>query len=683
MATGNIAQIIPGGFNPSDYPAQVFSFPTDPKENIRKKAADLGIILPSLLIVDGRIHRFATSEKRGDDAGWYVFHQHDNFIAGTIGDHRGAEFSHNIHSAMKDLSAREKRELAKAIEAGRLAQEEERKKKIADGVEFFGQQWPILGPANVDHGYIKAKGMKDAYGLKIDGSGRLVIPRLNDKGEIQNVQRIAAAPSATGRWEKKNDRFPVAGTYYVIGSTANAEKVYVAEGIATAATIYEETGAPCYVSFSCNNMPAVAKIAQAQNKGKRLIIAADKGEAGEKWGKKAATETGADLIVSPGNAGADFNDYRAAGGDVAEVLGKGAKSRFEDYLITADQLKAKFKSTLSQGWTIKNILPESAGLSVIYGDPGSYKSFITLDMTLSMACCLDWHGHKVKGKNILYMAGEGQEGLLKRIEVWRMKRKQEEIKNFTLLPLSCLLDDEEDAMEFLFLLRRMETPDIIVVDTLSRSMSGEENSKVDMGKVVKMLDRIREELGCSAIVVHHSGKEKDKGLRGSNSLEAATHVIFKTEKNDEDMSVVLKCERQKDDAIPGDLAFDMEVIDTGEVNADGDSVNSLVPVLKEKTKAKPLVKGEDIKNLVDAFASLSKVDTWDSRPYITRAAWARYLHQVGVYKTEASARQAVKEKAKSGIAPALIKGGIIASAREGYRVINDDVCSQIMAICSK
>ena len=48
-------------------------------------------ITPPEIIPDGKLHRFATNGKRGDDGGWYVLHE-DDIPAGAFGDWRTDPF---------------------------------------------------------------------------------------------------------------------------------------------------------------------------------------------------------------------------------------------------------------------------------------------------------------------------------------------------------------------------------------------------------------------------------------------------------------------------------------------------------------------------------------------------------------------------------------------------------------
>ena len=57
---------------------------SDPIELFRAAIAAAGLTPPVEIIADGKIHRFSTNGKRGDDSGWYMLHT-DGIAAGAFG----------------------------------------------------------------------------------------------------------------------------------------------------------------------------------------------------------------------------------------------------------------------------------------------------------------------------------------------------------------------------------------------------------------------------------------------------------------------------------------------------------------------------------------------------------------------------------------------------------------------
>jgi hypothetical protein len=64
----------------------------------------------------------------------------------------------------------------------------------------------------------------------------------------------------------------------------------------------------------------------------------------------------------------------------------------------------------------------------------------------------------------------------------------------------------------------------VIVDTLARSMIGDENGPKDMGAFVAACSSIRDRLATHVLIVHHSGKDLLRGARGHSCLRAATDV---------------------------------------------------------------------------------------------------------------------------------------------------------------
>jgi len=127
---------------------------------------------------------------------------------------------------------------------------------------------------------------------------------------------------------------------------------------------------------------------------------------------------------------------------------------------------------------------------------------------------------------------------------------------------------------------------VIVLDTLARSMIGDENSTVDMGKVVIAAGILIEATGAQVIIIHHTGKDESKGARGAIALTGATDTMLKVVRLKEEKSFILICERQKDFDKFDPIGFRFEVVDTGYLTKDGDEVTSLVPELDDEVTRK-------------------------------------------------------------------------------------------------
>lgn len=163
-------------------------------------------------------------------------------------------------------------------EARRQAAEQERQ-QTQQRVKGTAQKiWNSSRPASLSHPYLAAKGITNPDAIaglrqnEYKDNDNLIIPVLYEN-EIVNLQSIN---------QDGGKRFlaggQVQGAYAFIGKADDVEKVGVvmAEGYATAASIYEATGKPVIIAFDAGNMVAVAeRLAQKLPQNVPVVVAVD------------------------------------------------------------------------------------------------------------------------------------------------------------------------------------------------------------------------------------------------------------------------------------------------------------------------------------------------------------------------------------------------------------------------
>jgi len=85
--------------------------------------------------------------------------------------------------------------------------------------------------------------------------------------------------------------------------------VLIAEGFATAESLFEATGNQTFIAFDAGNLANVAKIVRLKNTNAEIIIMGDNDESGvgQDAAKRAALECGGKYLV-PATVGHDWND---------------------------------------------------------------------------------------------------------------------------------------------------------------------------------------------------------------------------------------------------------------------------------------------------------------------------------------------------------------------------------------
>lgn len=193
--------------------------------------------------------------------------------------------------------------------------------------------------------------------------------------------------------------------------------------------------------------------------------------------------------------------------------------------------------------------------AAIYGAPASYKSFLALDWSLSVAHGIDWNGRPTRQGAVVYLAMEGQAGIAVRAEAWhRDKQLTDENVPFYAVttPIGMAMDNAPDVLALQVAIEDTlggVQPSLIVVDTVARSFAGsgaDENSSTDFGYFIRSCDILREHFDCTVMAVHHSGKDVDKGLRGSSAFLASLDTSIAVKRNVGTEYVEVVVQKQKD-----------------------------------------------------------------------------------------------------------------------------------------
>jgi putative DNA primase/helicase len=282
-------------------------------EQFRAAIHNAGLHPPAVIEPDGKLHRFASNGRRGDDAGWYVFHD-DRIPAGAFGDWRGGLSETWRADIGRKLSPQEDAAHRARVDAMRREREVEEAKRESEARAKAAAIWQAAGTAPEDHPYLVKKGIK-AHGLRVH-DGALVIP-MCDCAELHSLQFIG--PDGDKRFLTGGH---LSGCYFPIGKPDGA--LCIAEGYATGASIHEATGCAVAVAFNTGNLVQVARSLRARFPDMRLILCADDdantpGNPGLTKAREAAQAV-AGLLAVPDfgsnrpEGASDFNDlHRHAG----------------------------------------------------------------------------------------------------------------------------------------------------------------------------------------------------------------------------------------------------------------------------------------------------------------------------------------------------------------------------------
>ena len=219
-------------------------------------------------------------------------------------------------------------------------------------------------------------------------------------------------------------------------------------------------------------------------------------------------------------------------------------------------------------WVVKGLFPKT-GIAAVYGPSSSGKSFLCFDLGVAIAGGTEWFGRRTTASSVVYVMLEGEAGLRNRLVAGEQSNQKEIPKSFRAIIQAFNLNNPQDVEDLAATLPR---EGVVIIDTFNRATTGlEENSGKDMGMALAGMKRLQEVTGGLVIVVHHTGKNTEKGLRGHSSLHAALdgaiEVIRSTNGRD------WKAAKVKDGADGLTEPFGLRIVHLG-TDDDGDPISS-------------------------------------------------------------------------------------------------------------
>ncbi|HJV75181.1 MAG TPA: AAA family ATPase [Noviherbaspirillum sp.] len=469
--------------------------------------------------------------------------------------------------------------------------------------------WGRCEPAPADHPYIARKGGLSA-GLRIypheapplvirgqNVAGFLVVPCHELEGSLQTLQFIPG----------KGDKLNLPGASFGNGCFVVGEivdRVYIAEGIGQAWACHAATGAAAAVCFGAGRMEKVTAAIRANHPAARLVLVPDRGK--EPQAAEIARAINGEWCELPAEMpqNADVNDYALKfGADALASLLACTKEppkpepRFK--LLGSAELHA----LPPLQWRIRGVLP-AAGVAALYGPSASGKSFLGFDMAAAVAGGCRWFDCRVEAAPVVYAALEGEAGFRLRVAAWEAHqgRKLPDSLRMVLQPFK--LTEAQDVQDLAAVVRAGA---VVFVDTLNRAApTADENSSRDMGEILEAAKQLQAMTGGLVVLVHHTGKDSAKGLRGHSSLFAAMDAAIEVSRDGDrrEWRVAKSKDGQDGDAHP----FRLQIEPLG-VDEHGDPITSCVVVpdtATDEVKRVRLPTGGNQKLVAEALRPLFK-----------------------------------------------------------------------------
>ena len=507
----DLRHILGGSWSPPPVPVLA-----PPEQQLQDAMREAGLEPPDTIYLDGKIHRFRSGTKgspgHGDKPGWYICFS-DGIPAGRFGCWRAGMEQTWRAEVGRAINQADEMAFARRMSEAKAARDIEQARKHEVAADVVDTIWSDCIGASPDHPYLKRKGIAP-HGARVTGDGRLVVPLYDADGTLSSLQYI---DSEGGKLYHPGGQ--TGGKFWWLGNLDEPGTIYLAEGYATAATIHQVTNRPVVVGYSASNLVPVAGTLRNLHPTSDLMIVADndKSGVGQRYAEQASAKHGARMVMPPDEG--DANDYAQAGGDLLALL----TPPVNDWLVPADSFSAQ---PAPVRWLVKHWLQADA-LVMVHGPSGGGKTFVVLDWVLHLASGqTDWQGHKVKPCDVVYLAGEGHQGLRGRIAAWKHHNSITSLSMW-LSQSGCDLNTADGYQLAAAHIRSLpRSPGVIVVDTLHRFLNGDENSSQDAKTMLDACARLMHEFKCSVILVHHTGvsDEAQHRARGSSAWRGALDI---------------------------------------------------------------------------------------------------------------------------------------------------------------
>lgn len=228
-------------------------------------------------------------------------------------------------------------------------------------------------------------------------------------------------------------------------------------------------------------------------------------------------------------------------------------------------------------WLVQGLLIENC-IAAIYGPVSVGKSFLALSLSVCVATGRPFFGRKIGNPGlVVYVAGEGHDGIIRRYDTW-CKANNIDAKKPPLLISDCeteLCDSAsvealenriKDAIQQYGPLR------LLVIDTWSRNLAGDDNSQVDSERGVKAFSSLCKPWRAVGLIIAHEGYEKGR-IRGSSALKGDLDLEIWAHAYGKD-AYSLTMTKGRDIPTWRDFRYRIASVEHGLVDADGMPIES-------------------------------------------------------------------------------------------------------------
>lgn len=251
---------------------------------IQNAFRDKGILPPDRFDLDGKIHRFKADENDHKKSAWMVGFNNvtakgENFIVVVGGSLKTGEQVHYQSNSAK-LDKHDKKRIQEQITKAQERLKYEQEQVQQETAKEASVLWEGATGEGQHNSYLDRKHIKrsESLGVRFSkeiGGEKLLVPMRDTTGFLWGIQSISDDGSKRFMSGQR-----VKGCFHTIGpAIETASTIYICEGFATGATIFEATKQTVIVAFNAKNLTSVAQAIFEAHPDKAYVVCGDD----DKW----------------------------------------------------------------------------------------------------------------------------------------------------------------------------------------------------------------------------------------------------------------------------------------------------------------------------------------------------------------------------------------------------------------
>jgi hypothetical protein len=197
-------------------------------------------------------------------------------------------------------------------------------------------------------------------------------------------------------------------------------------------------------------------------------------------------------------------------------------------------------------WVVGNLIPQDI-VGEFVGPSTAGKTLFLMDLGAHVATGTEWEGNYIERGAVVFLVGEGENGLGKRRQAWEMEHNISlDDAPFYYINVVPNLLSGLDLAEVIEALKEIREPiRLVVVDTKSQHTAGqsEDDNSITAAFIRNLID-IRQATGAAVIYTHHTGHNNQERGRGASSAFANVDLSILLQPNEH--GVVITSKKAKD-----------------------------------------------------------------------------------------------------------------------------------------